>query len=141
MGDARGKAVEAKRVQTSASVQPGLHKDSSQTEVTQIDADLSPKLIASGVTTQPIETVIAVLAGSRNGASINAAPKASGINYMTAQWILLAAVWRLVDRCSTHCQAVDLPLRYACSRRSGPSRQRRVDDPATQRLAYQLYVR
>jgi hypothetical protein len=132
-------------------------QDSSQTEGTQIDVDLASKLIGSGVTTQPIETVIAVLAASRNGASINAAAKASGINYMTAQRILLAAVWRSVDRCSTHCEAVDLPLRYARCRRFGPLHQRRVEDPATHTfhmvrssrsrsqvyrwLAYQLCVR
>jgi molybdenum-dependent DNA-binding transcriptional regulator ModE len=43
------------------------------------------------VTTQPVETVIAVLAASREGASINAAAKASGINYRTAQRIVAAA--------------------------------------------------
>jgi hypothetical protein len=51
------------------------------------DADLaSPAadLIESGVTTQPVDTVIAVLAANRDGASINAAAKASGINYRTA---------------------------------------------------------
>ena len=45
--------------------------------------------------TQPVETVIAVLAASRNGASINAAAKASGINYRTAQRIVEAAAERL----------------------------------------------
>jgi len=43
------------------------------------------------VTTQPVETVIAVLAAMRDGASINAAAKASGINYRTAQRIVQAA--------------------------------------------------
>jgi molybdenum-dependent DNA-binding transcriptional regulator ModE len=38
-----------------------------------------------------METVIAVLAASRDGASINAAAKASGINYRTAQRIVEAA--------------------------------------------------
>jgi molybdenum-dependent DNA-binding transcriptional regulator ModE len=52
------------------------------------------ELIASGVTTQPVETVIAVLAASRDGASINAAAKAAGINYRTAQRILQAAAER-----------------------------------------------
>ena len=42
-------------------------------------------MTASGVTTQPIETVIAVLSAHRNGASIDAAGKASGINYRTAR--------------------------------------------------------
>jgi molybdenum-dependent DNA-binding transcriptional regulator ModE len=43
------------------------------------------------VTTQPVEIVIAVLTASRDGASINAAAKASGINYRTAQRIVQAA--------------------------------------------------
>ena len=43
------------------------------------------------MTTQPVETVIAVLAARRGGASINAAAKASGINYRTAQRIVEAA--------------------------------------------------
>jgi hypothetical protein len=50
-------------------------------------AAFASELIASGVTTQPVETVITVLAASRDGASINAAAKASGINYRTAQRI------------------------------------------------------
>jgi response regulator of citrate/malate metabolism len=62
-----------------------------QSELAQDDADLASELIASGVTTQPVETVIAVLAARRNGASINAAAKASGINYRTAQRIVEAA--------------------------------------------------
>ena len=64
---------------------------SAQTEATQVDADLASELIASGVTTQPVETVIAVLSAHRDGASINAAAKASGINYRTAQRIVEAA--------------------------------------------------
>jgi hypothetical protein len=60
-------------------------------ESAQVDANLASELITSGVTTQPVETVIAVLAASRDGASINAAAKASGINYRTAQRIVGAA--------------------------------------------------
>jgi hypothetical protein len=56
--------------------------------IAQADADLASELITSGVTTQPAETVIAVLEAHRNGASINAAAKASGINYRTAQRIV-----------------------------------------------------
>jgi molybdenum-dependent DNA-binding transcriptional regulator ModE len=52
------------------------------------------ELIASGVTTQPVDTVVAVLAATREGASINAAAKASGINYRTAQRIVEAATLR-----------------------------------------------
>ncbi len=37
------------------------------------------------------ETVLAVLTASRDGASINAAAKAAGINYRTAQRIVEAA--------------------------------------------------
>jgi molybdenum-dependent DNA-binding transcriptional regulator ModE len=61
------------------------------TEVTQADADLASELIASGATTQSVDTVIAVLSAHRDGASINAAAKASGINYRTAQRIVEAA--------------------------------------------------
>ena len=77
---------------------------SAQTEATQVDADLASDLIASGVTTQSVETVIAVLSAHRDGASINAAAKASGINYRTAQRIVEAAAerhsgssWRSAD--------------------------------------------
>jgi hypothetical protein len=61
-----------------------------QTEAIQVDADLASELIASGVTTQSVETVVAVLSAIRGGASINAAAKASGINYRTAQRIVQA---------------------------------------------------
>jgi Protein of unknown function (DUF2637) len=89
--------AQAKRVQTTESVQPGppqTVQDSVQTKATQVDADFASELIASGVTTQPVETVIAVLAAHRDGASINAAAKASGINYGTAQRIVEAAAER-----------------------------------------------
>jgi hypothetical protein len=62
-----------------------------QTEATQADADLASELIASGITTQPVETVIAVLSSHRRGASINAAANASGINYRTSQRIVQGA--------------------------------------------------
>ncbi|HXL59687.1 MAG TPA: hypothetical protein VN959_03295, partial [Mycobacterium sp.] len=77
-----------------ASVQPDplrTLQDPAQSEPAQVDADLASELIASGVTTQPVETVIAVLAARRDGASINAAAKASRINYRTAQRIVQAA--------------------------------------------------
>jgi hypothetical protein len=70
---------------------PAQTAQSTQTGATQVDADLALDLIASGVTTQPAETVIAVLSAHREGASINAAAKASGINYRTAQRIVEAA--------------------------------------------------
>jgi hypothetical protein len=92
------------RVQTSASVHPDpaqTVQGSAQIEVTQadaesaqVDANLASELIASGVTTQAVKTVIAVLAARRNGASINAAAKGSGINYRTAQRIVEAAAER-----------------------------------------------
>jgi hypothetical protein len=92
----RAHAVQPMPDQGSASAQPDPAQTvpSAQTEATQADADLASELIASGVTTQPVETVIAVLAASRNGASINAAAKASGINYRTAQRIVEGATER-----------------------------------------------
>jgi hypothetical protein len=89
----RAQTVQAERVQTSVSAQPHPARtvqDSAQMEA-QVDADFALELIASGVTTQPVETVVAVLAARRNGASINAAARASGINYRTAQRIVQAA--------------------------------------------------
>jgi Protein of unknown function (DUF2637) len=98
---ARTPGNHAVRQPVSASAQPNqAHASwsSAQTEVSpedaeasQVDADLASDLIASGVTTQSTGTVIAVLAACRNGASINAAAKASGINYRTAQRIVQAA--------------------------------------------------
>ena len=98
---ARAQTVQAERVKTSASVQPdpvqtvqgSAHTTANPVDAqsAQVDANLASELIASGVTTQPIETVIAVLAARRDGASINAAAKASGINYRTAQRIVEAA--------------------------------------------------
>jgi Protein of unknown function (DUF2637) len=101
-GQDRGPAAGGARVPKSGPVQPHPQRTvqaSAQTEavpgdadVVRADADFASALIASGVTTQPIETVIAVLEAHRNGASINAAAKASGINYRTAQRIVEAAV-------------------------------------------------
>jgi hypothetical protein len=97
----RAQTVQGTRAQHSASVQRGpaqAVQASAQTraaqvdaQVAQADADLASELIASGATTQSVETVIAVLAVNRAGASINAAAKASGINYRTAQRIVAAA--------------------------------------------------
>jgi hypothetical protein len=96
---ARTMTIQDEQALTSASVQPATAQtmqNSAQTEVTQdaeiaqLDADLASEMIASGVTTQPVETVIAVLSARRGGASINAAAKASGINYRTAQRIVQA---------------------------------------------------
>jgi hypothetical protein len=90
----RARTVQARSAQTSLSVQPDPPRtvqDPAQADPTQVDADLASELIASGVTTQRIETVIAVLAARRGGASINGAAKASGINYRTAQRIVEAA--------------------------------------------------
>ena len=90
----RRQPAHGKHAQHFASVQPGTAQTMqrlAQTEAAQVDADLASGLIASGVTTQPQETVIAVLASSRDGASINAAAKASGINYRTAQRLVEAA--------------------------------------------------
>jgi hypothetical protein len=92
----RAQTAQVKRVQTSASVQPDPSRTvqlSAQSEL-QVDAGLASELIASGVTTQPVETVIAVLAARRDGASINAAARESGINYRTAQRIVEGAANR-----------------------------------------------
>jgi hypothetical protein len=90
----RAQTAHVKRVQTPASVQPDQPRTvqvSTQNRQAQVDADLASELIASGVTTQPVETVIAVMAARRDGASINAAARESGINYRTAQRIAEAA--------------------------------------------------
>jgi hypothetical protein len=81
------------QAQDSAAVQPDPAQivQSAQTEATQVDADLALDLIASGSTTQSVDTVIAVLSAHRDGASINAAAKTAGINYRTAQRIVEAA--------------------------------------------------
>ena len=92
----RAHAARHSRAQDSASVQPGQAQtlQSEHTEATQVDADVASDLIASGVTTQSVDTVIAVLSAHRDGASINAAAKESGINYRTAQRIVEAATVR-----------------------------------------------
>ena len=90
----RARTAQTERVQNSLPIQPDpaqTVQDSAQTDATQDDADLASDLIASGVTTQPVETVTAVLATCREGASINAAAKVTGINYRTAQRIVEAA--------------------------------------------------
>lgn len=93
--------MQVKRAQTSASVRSGgtqalpatVRPSSTQVgaEAGQADAALALDLIASSATTQPVETVLAVLSARRGGASINAAAKASGINFRTAQRIVKAA--------------------------------------------------
>ena len=98
---ARAQTVQAERVKTPVPLQPDptqTVQDSAQTgatqvdaEVVHVDADLASELIASGVTTQPVETVIAVLSSHRGGASINRAAKGSGINYRTARRIVEGA--------------------------------------------------
>jgi pyruvate/2-oxoglutarate dehydrogenase complex dihydrolipoamide acyltransferase (E2) component len=93
-GEARAPAAGGARVPTSASLQPDpaqAAQESVQALATQADVNLAFEVIASGVTTQPVETVVAVLASHRGGASINAAAKASGINYRTAQRIVEGA--------------------------------------------------
>jgi hypothetical protein len=62
-----------------------------QSGATGEDADVAAMLVKSKVTTQPAETVIAVLGVHRDGASINAAAKAAGVNYRTAQRIINGA--------------------------------------------------
>jgi hypothetical protein len=91
--DVQTRAMQHVPVQESAAAQPdpALTVSSAQITATQADADLASELIASGITTQPVETLIAVLSSHRSGASINAAAKASGIDYRTAQRIVEAA--------------------------------------------------
>ncbi|MGO9102227.1 MAG: DUF2637 domain-containing protein [Mycobacterium sp.] len=87
--DKLARTVQATGTQTSASVQRSpaqTGQDSPQTS--DVDADLASALIATRATTQPIQTVMAVLAASREGLSMNAAAKASGINYRTARRIV-----------------------------------------------------
>jgi hypothetical protein len=93
---AQAQTVRAERQQPVASVQRGRVQTvrSAHTEATQIHADLASDLIASGVTTQSVDTVITVLASHLDGASTNAAAKASGINYRTARRIVEAATER-----------------------------------------------
>jgi response regulator of citrate/malate metabolism len=80
--------AQAERAQTAVPVQD----NPAQTVLDS--AQIAEELIASGITAQPVEIVMAVLAASREGASINAAAKASGINYRTAQRIVEAATKR-----------------------------------------------
>ena len=86
-----GGASPARNNVASVQLAPAQTAHPMQAEVAQADANLASDLIASGVTTQSIETVRAVLVARRQGASINAAAKASGINYRTAQRIVQAA--------------------------------------------------
>jgi hypothetical protein len=93
----RIQAAQPEGAPTPASLQPEPVRNvrnSVQSGAAQDDADLASDLIASGVTTQPVETVIAVLAARRSGATVNAAAKAAGINYRTAQRIVEAAEGR-----------------------------------------------
>jgi Oxidoreductase family, NAD-binding Rossmann fold/Protein of unknown function (DUF2637) len=90
----RAQTLEASKAESSASSQRDSAHDlhgRAHSQTALCDADLASDLVASGATTQPVETVIAVLAAWRGGASINAAAKASGINYRTAQRIVKAA--------------------------------------------------
>jgi len=86
-----------KQAPTSAPSVPGRvapAQGSAHTTAQADDADLgslAADLIKFGVTTRPFETVVAVLAATRDGASINAAANASGINHRTAQPIVEAA--------------------------------------------------
>jgi hypothetical protein len=80
--DRGAQRAQAERVQNVASALPdSAHalQSSAQTEATHLDADIASELIASRVTTRPVETVVAVLAATREGASINAAAKAVGV--------------------------------------------------------------
>jgi hypothetical protein len=91
--NARAHAVSHSRAQHFGAVQgsPAQIGQSAHNAATQDDAELAADLIASGATTRSVDTVVAVLSAHRDGASINAAANASGINYRTAQRIMQAA--------------------------------------------------
>jgi len=82
---------------------PSKMRGSAQSQSAFADADLASDLIATGATTQPVETVIAVLAAIRRGASINRAATESGINFRTAQRIARAAESRSQDSLQAAC--------------------------------------
>jgi hypothetical protein len=86
-----GRTGPTTRIRPDGLLLPDLTLRSAQGEASQADADLASDLIAPGVTTQSVDTVVAVLSAYRGGASINAAAKASGINYRTAQRIMQGA--------------------------------------------------
>jgi hypothetical protein len=87
-------ASRARKNLGSVQLDPAQAAHATQAEATQADTNLASDLIASGVTTQSVETVRAVLAAIRGGASFNAAAKAAGINYRTAQRIAEGAAGR-----------------------------------------------
>ena len=69
----------------------GYHAATNGHAVQTADTRLANELISSGTTTQPVDTVLAVLASHRDGASINGTAKSAGINYRTAARIVQAA--------------------------------------------------
>lgn len=86
------------KVQRGGRVPAPLHSESVQTAADstqlmtdQVNAHLAAELRSTGITTQPVETVVAVLRAWNGGATINAAAKACGVNYRTAQRIVEAA--------------------------------------------------
>ena len=79
------KPLPKRRVERSAGLQ---HMQRTTAAIVEADGQIAAQLIASGVTTQPLDIVVAVLAARRAGASINATAKESGINYRTAQRIV-----------------------------------------------------
>lgn len=92
----QAKPVAARQPKVRISSPPALVRTSTVHEVAQADAapvdvTLAAELIAAGTTTQPVQTVIAVLEATQDGMSINAAAKACGINYRTAQRIVAGA--------------------------------------------------
>jgi hypothetical protein len=87
-------SVPAQRVPISTPAHPEppqTVQDPAQTDTMPVDAGFASELVDTGATTQSVETVIAVLTARLDGASINAAAKAAGINYRSAQRIVEAA--------------------------------------------------
>jgi hypothetical protein len=80
-------ASRARNNLASVQLDPAQTAHATQAEVAGADTNVASDLIASGVTTQSIETVLAVLVARREGASINVAARGAGISYRTAQQI------------------------------------------------------
>lgn len=91
----------ARTVQYSAAEKPveqDLQYNTAHDHAAAADADLASEVLASGVTMQSMETVTTVLAAHRRGLSVNAAAKAAGINYRTAQRIVASGAARRPEK-------------------------------------------
>ncbi len=82
-------AVPKQRASKAAVTKP-MPKQAVHNSDVQADTELARELVTSGVTLQPVDTVVGVLAAIRGGASINSASKTFGLNYRTTRKIALA---------------------------------------------------